>query len=142
MRAAVLNRERAPVGINLTPMIDVSFLLIIFFIVSSHLAQQEVQQAIDLPRADSGHPLADPQRQRVIVNVDAHGELTVGGQSLSTDELQQRLAAERARVGDDLEVRIRSARDVPYSRVEPILLACSRANIWKVTFAVFRNEGR
>jgi hypothetical protein len=42
--------------------------------------------------------------------------------------------------GDDLEVRIRSDRSVEYSRIEPILLACVRAGIWNVSFAVLRRE--
>ena len=42
------------VGFNMTPMIDVVFLLIIFFLVSSHLAKQESQMEIDLPNTESG----------------------------------------------------------------------------------------
>ena len=38
----------------MTPMIDVTFLLIIFFLVSSHLAQQELQVDLELPAAASG----------------------------------------------------------------------------------------
>ncbi|MBT6848587.1 MAG: biopolymer transporter ExbD, partial [Planctomycetaceae bacterium] len=41
-------------GFNMTPMIDVVFLLIIFFLVSSHLARQETQLELDLPEASSG----------------------------------------------------------------------------------------
>ena len=42
------------VSINLTPMIDVTFLLIIFFLVSSHLAKQENFLPLELPVAGSG----------------------------------------------------------------------------------------
>ena len=43
------NLARGSLGFSMTPMIDVVFLLIIFFLVSSHLAQQEVQLDLDLP---------------------------------------------------------------------------------------------
>ena len=46
------------VHFNMTPMIDVVFLLIIFFLVSSHLAKQEVHLELPLPAADSGEFLA------------------------------------------------------------------------------------
>jgi len=38
-----------------------------------------------------------------------------------------------------LEVRIRCDRKVPYSVVEPIMIACARQGVWKVTFAVAGN---
>ena len=43
-------------------------------------------------------------------------------------------------LGQDLEVRIRSDRTVPYARVEPVMLSCAKAGIWNVTFAVYRPE--
>ena len=42
------------IGINMTPMIDVVFQLLIFFLVSNHIAKQEAQMPIPLPVADSG----------------------------------------------------------------------------------------
>ena len=45
--------SRGEVGFNMTPMIDIVFLLIIFFIVSSHLARQETQLELALPAASS-----------------------------------------------------------------------------------------
>lgn len=141
MRSPTIARRTAP-GVNMTPMIDVSFLLIVFFIVSSHLAQQEIQQELELPRAATGRLLDEETERRVIVNVDAQGEITIAGDTITADGLAPRIAAERARAGDDLEVRIRSDRTVPYRYVEPILLACSRAGVWRVTFAVYRRDQR
>jgi biopolymer transport protein ExbD len=139
MRVAPRSESKSP-GINLTPMIDVSFLLIIFFIVSSHLAQQEVEQELSLPQAASGQPPPDVAGSRLIINVDSQGQLTIGGEELLPRAIEARLTAERAHAGNDLEVRIRSDRSVPYRYVEPILVACSRAGVWKVTFAVHRRD--
>ncbi len=46
--------DRGRLDVKMTPMIDIVFLLIIFFLVSSHLAKQEVQLDLDLPAAESG----------------------------------------------------------------------------------------
>ena len=60
---SVSNLARGSVSFNMTPMIDVVFLLIIFFLVSSNLAQQEVHLEIDLPDAASGNrPQEDDTR--------------------------------------------------------------------------------
>ena len=125
---------------NMTPMIDVVFLLIIFFLVSSHLASQESQMELDLPMATSGQTPPDVDRIRVTINVLAEGQVVLAGAPVDSDELTRRLRFERERSGDDLEVRIRSDRRVPYQFVEPVMLACARSGIWNVTFAVIRRE--
>ena len=132
--------QRGEVGFNMTPMIDVVFLLIIFFLVSSHLAKQEAQMPLELPLADSGSEAIDNQAPRVTINVTSEGTLLLAGRAVSPAELQRRLAEQREKEGDDLEVRIRSDRNVPYSHVEPIMLSSVRAGIWNVTFSVYRPE--
>ena len=144
------NRSRGSLGFNMTPMIDIVFLLIIFFLVSSHLARQETQMELDLPDAASGRRTEDDDHaRRVIVNVlaqpsaanepggdDGDGQLMVGGRVLRPDELQKVIEFERRRADGPLEVRIRSDRRVPYRRIEPIMIACAKAGVWNVTFAV------
>jgi biopolymer transport protein ExbD len=138
MRLPVQAR-RGDIGINMTPMIDIVFLLVIFFLVSSHLAKQEVQLALPLPVAETG--LAEPEmpRHRVALNVRHDGSLLLAGRSIREDELPARLRGVRAEE-DHAEIRIRSDRRVPYRFVEPILRACAEAGIWKVTFAVYRPQ--
>ena len=124
---------------NMTPMIDVTFLLIIFFITSSHLAQQEAQYELNLPLASTGRSLTDSDAPRVTINVLPSGELHLGSELVKDDELRRRIRFEhdrQRRSGQDLEVRIRSDRAVPYRVVEPVLLACAESGVWKVTFAV------
>lgn len=133
----------APVRVNMTPMIDVTFLLIIFFLLSSRLAQQETQLELDLPTAASGRQAVDDERPRLSVNVQSDGSVMLGSTETPPEEMGRRLRIERERLGSGLEVRIRADRSVPYDVVEPILLACAEADIWNVTFAVFKKvEGQ
>ena len=131
----------------MTPMIDVVFQLIIFFLVSSHLVKQEAQLPLKLPLADSGPTAVDEDRPRVIVNVLADGRVLLAGSTLQPGELERRLRHQLEQFQrahgerDDLEVRIRSDRAAPYAQVEPILLSCARAGVWNVTFAVYRRDG-
>jgi biopolymer transport protein ExbD len=133
-------RNSNELGIDMTPMIDVVFQLIIFFLVSSHLVKQETQVKLALPLAASGDKDVESDKPRLTVNVLTSGELLLAGRSLGAEELTQRLAEKVSEVGKDVEVRIRSARDVPYARVEPVMLSCAKAGIWNVTFAVYRPE--
>jgi len=136
------NLSRGSPSFNMTPMIDVVFLLIIFFLISSHLARQEVQLELDLPRAGSGQRPDDDEIRRVIVNILPDGQrdrrIMVGGRLLRGEELTELIGYEGRQTAGQLEVRIRSDRTVPYHVVEPVMLACARAGVWKVTFAVLR----
>jgi biopolymer transport protein ExbD len=121
--------------INMTPMIDVTFQLIIFFLLSSRLAQQEALE-LDLPTAVSSTSSADDDRPRLSINVSLNGQVFFGSTQALPSEMARLLRRERDRLGSDLEIRIRADRLVPYGVIEPILLACADANIWNVTFAV------
>src|SRR6478672_5565372 len=124
------------VGFNMTPMIDIVFQLIIFFLLSSHLAKQETQLALPLPAAASGTAAPPSDRPRLTVNVLGDGMLLVGNHPIRADDLITLLRERRAVHGDELEVRIRGDRSVLYSRVEPVLAACVEAGIWNVAYAV------
>lgn len=125
--------------VNLTPMIDVVFLLIIFFLVSSHMARQESQLPLPLPDAVSGEEV-DAKGERVVINVLGNGTLMLAGREVSATELQQRLSVEKGRRDAELEVRIRGDRNVPFQAVQPILLSISKSGISNVTFSVIKRQ--
>jgi biopolymer transport protein ExbD len=131
---------RAGLSFNMTPMIDIVFLLIIFFIVSSHLARQEIQLELALPLATSGQSPEDDSTRRLVVNVMPDGQIQLAGTPLSSEELPRKIAFESERSGGQIEVRIRSDRNVPYHFVEPIMVACARAGVWKVSFVVVERQ--
>ncbi|PQO33031.1 ExbD/TolR family protein [Blastopirellula marina] len=134
------NLKSGQAEFNMTPMIDVVFLLIIFFLVSSHLAKQEAQLPLPLPTAKSGQEILEDQQPRVVVNIGGDGSLSLGGHRVPADQLKQRLIVERERSGQDLEVRIRCDRQTPFANVKPVMLAAAQAGIWNVAFSVIRPE--
>lgn len=138
MRLPRLGSKRS-VSFNVTPLIDVVFLLIIFFLVSSHLAQQETQIELALPTANSSHAEQEHPTPRVTINVLADGQLLLGSKQMLPDEISRRLQVERQKTSGDLEVRIRADRTTAYRHIRPLLLTCAEANIWNVTFAVTEN---
>ena len=132
---------------NMAPMIDVVFLLIIFFLVSSHLAKQEVQAEMNLPAAESGKQQPSTVSPKVTINVasdNGRHSVKLGALPVTMAELSSRLRQELRAKGPNLEVRIRADRTTPYHIIEPILLACAKCDkpgIWNVKFAVVRPEG-
>jgi len=143
------NLARGSLGFNMTPMIDVVFLLIIFFLVSSHLARQETQLEVDLPDAASARPAREDDVRRIVVNVLAEpgpeagpeARIQVGGEVMDGVRLGELIRHEGRSAAGGLEVRIRTDRRVPYGAIEPILLACAKAGVWNVVFAVRERRG-
>ena len=125
-------------GFNMTPMIDVVFLLIIFFLVSSHLAKQESQMDLDLPTASTGQDDLELETPRITINVKSDGSLWLAGRPIAKEQLKQTFLDAKAKQGEEIEVRIRGSLAAPYSTVEPIMLACAGARISNVKYAVYR----
>lgn len=130
--------QRGSLDFNMTPMIDVTFQLIIFFLVSNTMTRQEAQVAMQLPQATQGRDEPDVAGRRITVNLTSDGRLLVAGEAIDDETLGRRLAAER-RTSDEFEVRIRCDRRVEYGRVKPVLRCCRDHDVGKVTFAVTKS---
>ncbi|MFM9067032.1 MAG: ExbD/TolR family protein, partial [Planctomycetota bacterium] len=75
--------SRADVGINMTPLIDIVFQLLIFFLVSSHLARQETQLPLPLPTSQLGiEEEAAEGVSRITVNLLMDGTVRLAGHKL------------------------------------------------------------
>ena len=128
------------VSFNMTPMIDVVFLLIIFFLVSSHLARRENLVELSLPTASSGEDVWDEETPRFTLNVLADGTILLTGRDVEHEDLDRRLRIVQNELGPRAELRIRADRHVAYRYISPILSAAARLGIWNVTFSVIRPE--
>jgi biopolymer transport protein ExbD len=134
-------RQGQGLSINMTPMIDVTFLLIIFFLVSSHLAKQEKNMPLDLPLSRTGLPEGlDRQRATTTVQVLADGAYLLAGNPVTLPVLQRAIAARHAETPGGLRLRIRTDQAVPYANIAGLLKACTQAGIVDVVFAVREDQ--
>ena len=74
-------------AIELTPIIDMVFLLLIFFLVATTFQQTEREMQIALPDTESGGPISVSLKE-IIVNVTSQGVIIVAGREVSTDDLR------------------------------------------------------
>lgn|SRR5690606_30062195 len=88
--------HREEVSVNLTPLIDVVFLLLIFFMVSTTFTR-ETQLKLDLPESASGDPVENRNLEQIEVLISAAGEVMINGKALinpGLDTLQTALQRE------------------------------------------------
>lgn len=93
---------------NLTPLIDIVFLLLIFFMLTSHFVRDEIID-IDLPEADSGEPLDEFKQIEIVIN--ENGNYSINEQLLTLEELETRLIDELQNQKEKV-VRIRGDENV------------------------------
>lgn len=117
-------------------MIDVTFLLIIFFLVSSHLAKQETFLPLELPFASAGTPdFSD--KATATVQVLASGEYQMNGLTVPLDQVRRVLQSRATAEGEAIRVRIRTDRGTDYSHIAALLKICAITGNTDVVFAVY-----
>ena len=123
--------------LNLTPMIDVVFLLIIFFMVSYNITQQDSAIPVELPEAETGTLPQEQQTKQLTVSIPSPGTLYVGTEIiLSKERLRHIMLEARRDWGEETEIRIRTNKDVPQGEIKPILRLAAESGIVHVSFAV------
>jgi biopolymer transport protein ExbD len=115
-------------GINMTPVIDVVFLLLIFFLVASQFSKEERDIGTRLPQVVEARPLASGNRQ-IIVNVNQRGEYIVAGQRYNVQQLAGLLQQETRKNPDMQSVQIRGDERVPLGYVAHVMALCEQQHI-------------
>jgi biopolymer transport protein ExbD len=117
--------------LNITPMIDVVFLLLIFFMVATTFLNPEREIEVDLPNADSAGAVERPPEE-LVITVRADGAVFVQGETRDRDGL---LALLRAAAQHDPEtpVTIRGDRSARHEAVVGVMDACGSAGLFNLS---------
>jgi len=129
-------QQHKPLAISMTPMIDIVFLLIIFFITCSQVSEAN-RMELDLPRLIGTE---DQAQSQIIANIDARGQLSVSTDPVTVPEFIA-ICMEEARISVDndpsrLTIVIRADRRGTCRTVNELVDALTRLGVAKVRFAV------
>lgn len=130
------SRQPEPANMQLAPMIDIVFLLLIFFIVTWQYTRAETELSVSVPTAQEG---ADPQRQigEIVINILADNTIRVEGTTVDLEQLLDKLS-KIAKEYENQPVRIRGDGGVQYQRIVEVIDTCQKAGIWNISFATQR----
>ncbi len=127
---------------QLAPMIDVVFVVLVFFLATYAAAQEEKSLDIDLPAARSGEP-ETRSRHQLVVNVDEGGGLVLQRRKYSPEMLEKRLrqlVTFAATEAGKPAVIIRADADCPHRHVIGVMDLCKRARIQRIYFSTLPAE--
>lgn len=131
-------KQKEPEEFQMAPMIDMVFLLLVFFMTVSNLAQAEKSVRLDLPEsreAEVPKELSD----RKTISVKSDGTVFWGATPVTVDELPglvEPLIAETP----ELRVQVRADRDTPFSEIKKILKACAQAGAYNVIYSTYQSN--
>jgi len=131
MAGSQLGDDEGIVGINVTPLVDITLvLLIIFMVVAKMVVSQSVP--LDLPRAASG------RETRIVFSVElyANGEISVDQKRIANDDALFPLAQGAHAQSADVRAVIRADGTVQHQRVIHVLDLLKQAGISKIAFGV------
>jgi biopolymer transport protein ExbD len=123
-----IDKGRLGTGLEMTSMIDIVFLLMIFFLVASKLDEADRFIDVVLPKASAAKPLTSRPRE-FLVNIDRDGKYFVGARPVSLADLQGQLKQAAADNPKRQTVIVRADENVAHKFVVAAMNACVEAGI-------------
>ncbi len=129
-----ISRKKISLSLEIAPLVDVIFLLLIFFLLTFSLGSQNMQ--LDLPEAST----SDKVKQNLTIVITKEGEIFVEGKKVSLETLfpflKLTLSEEKIK-----EVVIEADADVPFKIPVQVMDICRKAGARGVSIATKRKEG-
>ncbi len=133
-------RRKRPLELSMTPMIDVVFLLLIFFMVTTSF-NRETEIKINLPEANGVEKSAD---KHIVLRIDSEGIYYINNKQVVSQEMTKLKAALRQAAGDDRDLPFVISADAktPHQAVISALDAAGAIGFSRITFAVQEPNGK
>ena len=123
-----LRESSAMSSLSIAPLIDVVFLLLIFFLVTSRFEKQERELDLELPEASQSVPITETPSE-IVVNLGVDGQLVIDGSIRGLDELEKILAQASANNPLTQTVLIRSDRSAPVGSFIGVINVCKELGL-------------
>ena len=115
--------------LNITPLLDLAFVLLVIFIITAPLLTHSVK--IDLPKASSTPNITRPEHIEFAIRED--GTLFWNGEVVARDALPSRFALEAGK-SPQPEIHIRADRLAAYEKVAQVMSAAAKAGLTRIGF--------
>ena len=121
------------IEVDMSPMIDMVFLLLIFFIVASTIIDEKVP--VEIPKAAYAK-VPEDTTGRIVISVNKAAGMYIGPMPVDIDELKERLEIE-LEADPNLRILIRSGADVKYKTNEKIMVACAEVGANDLIYSAY-----
>jgi biopolymer transport protein ExbD len=131
-------RHNEPEDFQMAPMIDMVFLLLVFFMTVASVAKSQRTIELDLPESEESQVPEDASG-RGILSVDAEGKYYIGEEIRTLEQIKAAISA-RIQANPELQIQIRADRATEYSHVQKLLKTAAESGAYEIIYATY--EGR
>jgi len=127
--------------VDMTPMIDVVFQLIIFFVVTLKMTQEK-NKDIFLEDGKHGVTLTSENQPPTTLEIELgrRGRLSINNAAMTKSFLKVILKNRVNRIGTDFPLLIRADRGTPHEKVKEVMDICTGAGVWKLSFVAIQEH--
>ncbi len=130
-----VKRSAAVGSLSITPLIDVVFLLLIFFLVSSRFSEEERELDLNLPNVTEALP-ASIQPNELVININKEGKFFIDGAFRQVEQVEQILRRAQANNPLTQTVVIRGDREADWEQVAVAISLCKKVGINEFTATI------
>ena len=134
----IAKKQEDEIGFQLAPMIDMTFLLLIFFMVTTKISKDQVKVDINLPTAQNA-TIPDDLSNRDIISIDGTGQYYIGQEPATKKELTAHLK-ERFKVTPPLRIYVRADKNTPGKQIKELMRIAAEAGAINVIFGTYQDE--
>ena len=134
-------RQQEPCNIDMTPMIDCVFQLIIFFIVTINMSESK-DPDVRLEMGPHGQEIetgGETANSALIIDVSSSGRVSIGNIKLDTKGLQKIIRGRRSRYGNNTQIWIRGDARASHDKIRKVMDVCSTSGIGRVSFVAVKD---
>ena len=135
-----MRRSMEDAAMNMTPMIDVVFQLIIFFVTTVDMESKAIDTKIRLAMSPNGPVEEQKDPRTVVVDVDNDGDISIMRTKLSEGQLLNILNKARNESGQSTPVVIRGDMEAKHESIKRVMDVCGKAGLWKIRFAALKEK--
>ena len=122
----------------MAPMIDMVFLLLVFFMCVSTLAQAEKQAPVELPESQRSK-VPDDLSGRGIISVDVDGTIYIGSREVELEDMKRRIAS-TLQENPDLRIQLRADRKTAFAHIRKVLQGCAEIGAYEVIYSTYQSR--
>ena len=126
--------EEEDYSIPMTPMIDIVFQLLIFFLLATTIQEEEIDIQINLPQGTQGAPSGAAGGARLVIGVRKDGSVTLSGTPIEWSDLRKRVI-DAGRAKDKPQVHIRADHEATHGKIYKVYQICLEAGLTKLNDA-------
>jgi biopolymer transport protein ExbD len=127
-------------GVNMTAMIDIIFMLVIFFILTVKMEEGMMSEGIMLAMAPHGKEIMTKDPREILVEVDPQGKIRINRTVLSTNVFSHIMAKAVSEYRADTPVVIVADAKVQHKYVRKVMDICSSVGVWKLKFMALKEK--